>query len=532
MFEAPSETAWGNPFKEEYISKIAEQGFKHIRMPIRWDVAERTQLTAPYTVNPAFLARVKSVVDLAISKNMYVIINMHHHDEIFVNPAAVKPRFLSQWTQIATYFKGYDNHLLFEVLNEPHDALTPALWNGYFAEALAEIRKTNPTRKVLVGTASYGGLAGVKDLVLPNDPNLILSVHYYDPFNFTHQGADWAGNKDKYLGTKWEDLTWEREQIIADFTYAIKWAKDKNMPLHVGEFGAYEKADMESRARWTNFLSRYFESQGLSWAYWEFSAGFGIYNPTTNTYKTPLVDALLKNPMPAAKVLPTKSLYDLSGIAGWNLNLNSGATAVMTAEGAGIKVNRNSVTGTGWHIQLARSGFPLTYRKRYLVTMKISADKPNNITAYMGRASAPYNAYSSYNSLTLESVEKEFTFIFTMNEPFDANARLTFDLGLTTGTIQINSIKVAELVEDIPLGVEELSALQVYPNPFREKLRIEAPGSYVIRISDMLGRINQVTKMENEIELETQSLKSGLYLLQCINNKTGELKSRLLCKED
>jgi len=532
MFEAPSETAWGNPFKEEYISKIAEQGFKHIRMPIRWDVAERTQLTAPYTVNPAFLARVKSVVDLAISKNMNVIINMHHHDEIFVNPGAVKPRFLSQWTQIATYFKGYDNHVLFEVLNEPHDALTPALWNGYFAEALAEIRKTNPTRKVLVGTASYGGLAGVKDLVLPNDTNLILSVHYYDPFNFTHQGADWAGNKDKYLGTKWENLTWEREQVIADFAYTIKWAKDKNMPLHVGEFGAYEKADMESRAQWTNFLARWFESQGLSWAYWEFSAGFGIYNPTTNTYKTALVDALLKNPMPAAKVLPTKSLYDLSGIAGWNLNLNSGATAVMNAEGAGIKVNRNSATGTGWHIQLARSGFPLTYRKRYLVTMKILADKPNNITAYMGRASAPYNAYSSYNSLTLESVEKEFTFVFTMNEPFDANARLTFDLGLTTGSVQINSIKVAELVEDIPLGVEEYSALKVYPNPFREKLRIVAPGSHTIRISDMLGRINQVTKMENEIELETQSLKSGLYILQCVNEKTGELKSRLLIKEN
>ena len=77
MFEAPSETAWGNPFKEEYITKIAEQGFNHIRMPIRWDVAERTQLTAPYTVNPVFLARIKSVVDLAISKNLYVIINMY-----------------------------------------------------------------------------------------------------------------------------------------------------------------------------------------------------------------------------------------------------------------------------------------------------------------------------------------------------------------------------------------------------------------------------------------------------------------------
>ena len=532
MFEAPSETAWGNPFKEEYITKIAEQGFNHIRMPIRWDVAERTQLTAPYTVNPVFLARIKSVVDLAISKNLYVIINMHHQEEIFVNPEAVKPRFLSQWAQIATYFKGYDSHLLFEVMNEPHDALTPTLWNSFFAEALAEIRKTNPSRKVLMGTASYGGLSGVKDLVPPNDPNLILSVHYYDPFNFTHQGADWAGNKDKYIGTKWENLVWERDQIIADFDYAIKWSKEKNIPLHVGEFGAYEKADMESRARWTTYLARYFESQGLSWAYWEFSAGFGIYDPTTNTFKTPLVNALLKNPMPAAVVLPTKSLYDLTGMAGWNLNVSSGAAGSLASSGIGLKVTKTVSTGTGWHIQLARSGFPLTYRKRYIVTLKLLADKLSTITAYMGRSSSPYSAYSSYNLLTLDNTEKEITFTFTMNDPYDANARLVFDLGLNTGMVLINSIKVAEVVEDIPLGVQESGVWKVYPNPFREKLKIEAPGSHEIRISDLLGRINQVTKMENELELETQSLKTGFYLLQSIDVKTGDMKSQVLLKEN
>ena len=111
-------------------------------------------------------------------------------------------------------------------------------------------------------------------------------------------------------------------------------------------------------------------------------------------------------------------------------------------------------------------------------------------------------------------------------------SELVFDLGLNTGMVQINSIKVAEVVEDIPLGVQESGVWKVYPNPFREKLKIEALGSHEIRISDLLGRINQVTKMENEIELETQSLKSGLYLLQCIDIKTGELKSRLLCKEN
>jgi hypothetical protein len=236
--------------------------------------------------------------------------------------------------------------------------------------------------------------------------------------------------------------------------------------------------------------------------------------------------------MPAAQVLPTKSLFDLNGIVGWNLNLNSGATAAMSSEGAGIKVNRTNATGTGWHIQLARSGFPLTYRKRYIVSLKLLADKLSTITAYMGRSSSPYSAYSSYNSLTLDNTEKEITFAFTMNDPYDANARLVFDLGLNTGMVQINSIKVAEVVEDIPLGVQESGVWKVYPNPFREKLKIEAPGSHEIRISDLLGRINQVTKMENEIELETQSLKTGFYLLQSINVKTGDMKSQVLLKEN
>jgi hypothetical protein len=81
-------------------------------------------------------------------------------------------------------------------------------------------------------------------------------------------------------------------------------------------------------------------------------------------------------------------------------------------------------------------------------------------------------------------------------------------------------------------GVEEPGVWKVYPNPFSEKLRIEAPGSHEIRISDLLGRINQVTKMENQIELETHSLKMGLYLLQCIDIKTGSVKSHVLLKEN
>jgi len=530
MFEAPSETAWGNPFKETYIAQIADLGFQHIRVPIRWDVAERTQLTPPYTVNPQFLARIKSVVDLAISKHLYVIINLHHHDELFTNPAAAKARFISQWQQISTYFKGYDNHLYFEVLNEPHDALTPALWNSYFAEALAEIRKTNPSRKVLLGTASYGGTTGVRDLDPPNDPNLVLSVHYYNPFNFTHQGADWVGNKDKYIGTQWEDLTWERNQVIADFEYAIQWAKQKNMPLHVGEFGTYEFADMESRAKWATFIARWLESQGASWAYWEYSAGFGIYDPIKNTFKTPLVDALLKNPLPAAKVLPTKNIYALNGQAGWNLILNSGAGANLSTVTTGLQVNMNKVTGANWHIQLSRSGFPLFYKKRYVVKIKAQADKPFTITSYMGRSSNPYNAYSSYNNLSLDAAEKEFAFVFTMGDPYDANARLVFDMGTDMATVQINSIQIDEVVEEIALGIEEPKQNTVFPNPFRDVLHIQGTGIRQLRIIDLNGRIYHQKQILDDASIDLSSISTGAYWVQ-IFGENQKPESHLVVKE-
>jgi aryl-phospho-beta-D-glucosidase BglC (GH1 family) len=530
MFEAPSETAWGNPFKEAYISQIADLGFQHIRVPIRWDVAERTQLTPPYTVNPQFLARIKSVVDLAISKRLYVIINLHHHDELFTNPTAAKARFISQWQQIATYFKGYDNQLVFEVLNEPHDALTPALWNTYFAEALTEIRKTNPTRKVLLGTASYGGTTGVRDLDPPNDPNLVLSVHYYNPFNFTHQGADWVGNKDKYIGTQWEDLTWERNQIIADFEYAIQWAKQKNMPLHVGEFGTYEFADMESRAKWATFIARWLESQGASWAYWEYSAGFGIYDPTKNTYKTPLVDALLKNPLPAAKVLPTKNVYALNGQAGWSINLNSGALATLATVSTGLQVSLNKVTGTAWHIQLNRSGFPLLYKKRYVVKIKAKADKALNITSYLGRSASPYNVYSSYTNLSLESTEKEFVFVFTMGEPSDANARLVFDMGTDLATVQINSIQIDEVVEEIALGIEAPKQNILYPNPFRDVLHIKGTGERQLRLIDLKGRIYLQQQILGDDSLDLSFLSTGAYWVQ-LRGENNQVEAHLVVKE-
>ncbi|HNX80264.1 MAG TPA: cellulase family glycosylhydrolase, partial [Prolixibacteraceae bacterium] len=118
-FEAPTETEWGNPWKPEYFRIMSDLGFKHVRIPIRWEPTARTSWTAPYTIAPTFLSRIKQVVDTALKYKLHVIINMHHHDSLFANPEKQKARFLSQWNQIATTFRNYPDSLLFEVLNEP-----------------------------------------------------------------------------------------------------------------------------------------------------------------------------------------------------------------------------------------------------------------------------------------------------------------------------------------------------------------------------------------------------------------------------
>mgnify|MGYP000872505564 FL=1 len=299
-FEA--DQSWQSPFDADDFRKIAELGFTHVRVPIKWERDDRSMSTSPYTIYPEFLNTIKSVVDAALKNKLHIIINMHHHNDLMADPQAQKARFLAQWKQISEYFKDYPDSLVFEILNEPHDKLTAGLWNDYYRDALRVIRETNPQRCVLLGVAEWGGTSALKSLtIVPNDNHLILTIHYYNPFQFTHQGAEWVEGSDAWLGTKWNDTQADRQAVMNEFQAAIALSRSKNIPIHIGEFGAYSKADMDSRVKWTRFLSRWFEQQGFSWAYWEWNSGFGIYDPQTKTYRTQLVDALTKDTMPAVQ---------------------------------------------------------------------------------------------------------------------------------------------------------------------------------------------------------------------------------------
>lgn len=522
MFEAPSEEAWGNPFRDDYFQRIAALGFDHVRIPITWDIPSRAMQTPPFTLESGFLQRIKQVVDNARSAGLMVIINMHHHDRLFEAPDESKPGFLSQWSQIADHFKEYDYNLLFEVLNEPHGNLTAEKWNLFFKEALDVIREKNSSRIVLIGVAEYGGLGGLSKLEIPQDDHLILSIHYYEPFAFTHQGAEWVSNSTPWLGTRWENTDREQEQVKKQFQYAQNFAREQDIPVHIGEFGAYGKADLKSRELWTCFLARWFEQQGFSWAYWEFSAGFGFFDPGTNRYNEELVNALLHNPMPEPVKTVTETVYQSNFSQdnhGWSLQVSGSAQATLKRTAGSLELTVDKSSPETWHVQLTRGNIPLKKGKQYLVTFEGQAAAQVNISAYTGMTRSPWNSYSGFSTFTLEPAKQSFEYLFLMNDEDDPAARIVFDVGGSATSMTFHTIRIAEIVtgKEVVLARPRTEEVALYPNPGNDQVHFsgvpEGARTELINLKGEILRTLSVEELRNG-SFSVKGLPSGHYFLR------------------
>lgn len=287
--DAPSEGAWGFRLTEPYFEEVRAAGFDTVRLPVRWSGHAAEQ--APFAIERAFLDRVDWAVDRALERGLNVVLNVHHYDELQAAPDVHAARFLGLWAQIAPRYAARPDRLYLELLNEPKDALVPERWNALLAEALAIVRESNPDRAVIVGSARMNDPAALPELRLPDDDCLIATAHYYAPFEFTHQGAEWVSGSARWLGTSWGTPA-DHAAVRRDLTAAAEWATTQGRPLFLGEFGALAKADLESRARWTAFVRSEAERLGMSWAYWEFGSDFGAFDPERNTWRTPLRRAL------------------------------------------------------------------------------------------------------------------------------------------------------------------------------------------------------------------------------------------------
>lgn len=299
MLEAPTEGAWGLTVKDEFIDQAWAGGFKSVRLPVRW--SNHASATRPFDVDPAFMSRVDDIVGKLLNKGFYVVLNMHHYQQldgdkpdggtIIADTAVVNERYLTIWKQIAERFKDRSDHLVFELYNEPHGRQTAPFWNDLAARALGVVRKTNPNRIVMIGPVSWNSADALSTLKVPNDANLIVTIHNYSPFSFTHQGAEWV-SPVLPLGVTCCDQK-QTGELVYPLVLAKDWSDVHRYPVFLGEFGAYEKADMASRVKFTRLMRDEAESRGITWAYWEFASGFGVYDPNAHTWRTQLKDALL-----------------------------------------------------------------------------------------------------------------------------------------------------------------------------------------------------------------------------------------------
>ena len=293
--EAPREGDWGFRLQEWHFEEIAAGGFDAVRLPIRWSAHALDK--APYTIDTDFFERIDWVIDQAAAHQLAVVVDVHHYDEFNTDFSGHEERFVELWRQISDRYQHVPAHTLYyELLNEPHGQFTHRRWRNVAAQALEAIRETNPDRMVIVGGIDFNSVNELARLRLPEDDrNLIGTFHYYQPFRFTHQGAEWIAGSDDWLGTTWLDEPTARESIPTDFDLATAWSQRFDRPVFLGEFGAYSTADMPSRGRWTEFVREEAERRGFAWAYWEFAAGFGVMDRSTRQWIQPLYEALEPN---------------------------------------------------------------------------------------------------------------------------------------------------------------------------------------------------------------------------------------------
>ncbi|MFS0770836.1 glycoside hydrolase family 5 protein [Sphingomonas sp. 1P08PE] len=260
--------------------RINLQAFRHMdaqnRLPARW------------------FSILDKMVAAAREAGLSVILDEHDFEACAKSVPECRTRLLAFWEQVAPHYARQPQSVLFELLNEPHGKLDDDAWNDLLVEALGLVRRTNPERTVVIGPSSWNSFRNLEKLRLPSgDHDIVVTIHYYEPFNFTHQGASWTDLK-KLHGVAWGSAA-ERAQPAADFAKVADWSRINKRPILLGEFGAYDASGtpLALRTAYIGTVARAAEANGFSWAHWQFDRDFELYDIDRGRWVDPIKDALI-----------------------------------------------------------------------------------------------------------------------------------------------------------------------------------------------------------------------------------------------
>jgi endoglucanase len=276
--EADSESSWGGKRVEAAdFARIAAAGFETVRIPVRW--ANKTGEGPDYAVDPVWLARVGEVVDQALGADLNVILNSHNFEALHEDPAANTAKLAAIWRQVAAHLADRPvERLWFEVENEPHDKLTNANLPATLSPALAEIRRTDPDRPVVIGGEDWSGVDSLATLELPDDPQVHPTFHYYEPFDFTHQGASWAGDPPPPVGREYGTRA-DAERLAADVAKVQAYIERTGLTPFMGETGAYDAhITLAERVEYHQAVREAFAPTGIGICAWAYTNTFPFYD--------------------------------------------------------------------------------------------------------------------------------------------------------------------------------------------------------------------------------------------------------------
>jgi aryl-phospho-beta-D-glucosidase BglC (GH1 family) len=286
------ETAWGNPMvTQQLIDSVRAAGFNAIRIPAAWNC----HITSGTTIDAAWMARVKTVVDYAYNSGMYVILNIHwdggwlQDHPTFAFQTANNQKQQALWTQIATTFRGYNERMLFAGTNEVHaDYNEPTSehitvqqsYNQTFVNAVRATGGNNSTRTLVVQTYNTNAWHGLHYFTMPTDSaanRLVVEFHHYDPYDYTLNPSGpclaWGASFTQY-----SQCSWAQEAYHTDLFSQIrtKWVA-AGIPVIMGEYGVSRRSTINEASRqfYLEFVNRTATTNGIKTFYWDNGAQSG-----------------------------------------------------------------------------------------------------------------------------------------------------------------------------------------------------------------------------------------------------------------
>ena len=288
------------------IALMARLGFDHVRLSIDAVPLEQYPRGAD-GLNADFVGRLDRAVDAMLADGMAVEIDMHPEDgykqQLRTNDYAVD-QLAMLWRKLAAHYANRDpERVFFEVLNEP-EVSDAYRWAGIQVRLAAAIRDSAPRNTIIAAGPNYSNIEDLLTLQPLADGNVIYNFHFYEPHEFTHQGANWGLSWWSYthgipyppedssmqallkqvpdaanrytLENYWLNH-WDARRIRMMVDAAAAWARENKVPLTCNEFGAYKNSsDPVSRANWIHDVRTAFEADGIGWTMWDYRGGFGV----------------------------------------------------------------------------------------------------------------------------------------------------------------------------------------------------------------------------------------------------------------